>query len=90
MTYLLIAVLLVLLLGATAIRHIAWWLFVVLPTVAYTAWQFAQAWHSPMYFLYAAVTVAFIVFAVIDVARQDEARADAGKPPLSVQCGHAP
>jgi hypothetical protein len=83
MFYLLLAVLLVLLLGVTAIKQAAWWLFIVLPTTAYTVWQFSEAWHSSAYFWYAVATVAFIVVASIDVARKNGERATRGEKPMS-------
>jgi uncharacterized membrane protein len=80
---LLLAVLVVCLLGTTAIRHIAWWLFIVLPTASYTVWQFSQAWHSSAHFWYAVANVVLIAVIGNDLARKDAERASPGEPPMS-------
>lgn len=81
--YLAVAVLLVALLGVTVLRNLLYWLAVVLPASAYTAWQVSQAWHSSMYFWYVVGSVVLLVLMCLEAGRENDRRAAAGQPPLS-------
>jgi hypothetical protein len=84
MIYLLLtAVLLVVALGATAIRHVAWWLCVVLPTVALTVWQLANAMADPVFFWVSVAWLVLLVGLCIETDGENSRRQAAGLPPLT-------
>jgi hypothetical protein len=59
------------------------WLFVILPILAFTAWELTLGWDSSPYFWDAVSTIGFVVCAAAAVVRENDQRQTQGRPPMT-------